>query len=142
MSQEFVIGMDGKAYQGPADTAIGSLTEIANIKDVTVSLEAGEADVTTRGNSGWRATAPTLRECTAEFEMLWKPADASFVAIKNAFLNGTTLAMAFLSGEQSSAGEGPLGNFAITNFTRSEPLEEGMTVSVTAKLSKFTQWIE
>jgi len=139
MPQEFVIGMNGKAYQGPADTALTSLTEITNIKDVSISMEAGEADVTTRGNSGWRATAPTLRECSAEFEMLWKPTDPSFTSIKNAFLTATTLSMAFLSEE---SGQGPLGNFAITNFSRNEPLEEGITVSVTAKLAKFVQWVE
>ena len=139
MPQDFVIGMNGKAYQGPAGTAIGSLVEITNIKDVSISMEAGEADVTTRGNSGWRATAATLRECSAEFEMLWKPTDVSFTAIKNAFLNATNLSMAFLSEE---SGQGPLGDFAVTNFSRNEPLEEGITVSVTVKLASFTQWIE
>jgi len=38
--------------------------------------QGGEADITTRGNSGWRATAPTLRECTVEFQMVWRPGDA------------------------------------------------------------------
>ena len=31
---------------------------------VEESFEAGEADITTRANQGWRATAPTLRECS------------------------------------------------------------------------------
>jgi len=30
------------------------------------------------------------------------------------------------------------GNFTVTNFSRSEPLEEGVTVSVTVKPSSFT----
>ena len=73
MAQEFLLGMNAKIYQGPAGSELSSLTEMGNVKDVTLTLEAGEADVTTRANQGWRATAPTLRECTAEFEMLWKP---------------------------------------------------------------------
>ncbi len=98
---------------------------------------------TTRANQGWRATAPTLRECTAEFEMLWKPGDAGFDAIKTAFLTSATVRLAVLTGARDASGvEGPLGDFSITNFSRNEPLEEGVTVSVTAKLATFDQWVE
>src|SRR5690554_3524738 len=143
MPQTFLLGMNAKIYQGPAGSAQGSLTEMDNVKDVTLTLEAGEADVTTRGNQGWRATAPTLRECTAEFEMLWKPGDAGFDAIKTAFLSSGTIRLAVLTGASNASGtEGPLGDFAITNFSRNEPLEEGVTVSVTAKLAVFEEWIE
>jgi hypothetical protein len=135
--------MNAKIYQGPTGTALASLTEMDNVKDVTLNLEAGEADVTTRANQGWRATAPTLRECTAEFEMLWKPGDTGFDAIKTAFLTSATIALAVLTGEKATSGtEGPRGDFSITNFSRSEPLEEGVTVSVTAKLAKFEEWVE
>ena len=82
---DFVLGMNAKIYQGAAGAPIGSLTEMSNVKDVTLTLEAGEADITTRANSGWRATAATLRECNLEFEMLWKTGDAGFEAIKTAF---------------------------------------------------------
>ena len=143
MAQEFLLGMNAKVYQGEAGAELTALTEMSNVRDVTLTLEAGEADVTTRANQGWRATAPTLRECTAEFEMLWKPGDEGFEAIKNAFLTAGTLRLAVLTGEQDASGtEGPLGDFSITNFSRSEPLEEGVTVSVTAKLAVFDQWVE
>ena len=143
MSQEFLLGMNAKIYQGASGGALATLTEMGNVRDVTLNLEAGEADVTTRGNQGWRATAPTLRECTAEFEMLWKPGDAGFDAIKTAYLTSGTLRLAVLTGESTASGtEGPLGDFSITNFTRSEPLEEGVTVSVTAKLAVFAEWVE
>ena len=116
---------------------------MGNVKDVTLTLEAGEADVTTRANQGWRATAPTLRECTAEFEMLWKPGDTGFDAIKTAFLTAATIRLAVLTGARDTTGsEGPMGDFSITNFSRSEPLEEGVTVSVTAKLAVFEEWVE
>lgn len=143
MADEFILGMNAKIYQGPTGTDLASLTEMSNVKDVTLNLEAGEADVTTRANQGWRATAPTLRECTAEFEMLWKPGDAGFDAIKTAFLTSATIALAVLTGDKAESGtEGPRGDFSITNFSRNEPLEEGMTVSVTAKLAKFEEWVE
>jgi len=143
MAEEFILGMNAKIYQGPTGSDLASLTEMSNVKDVTLNLEAGEADVTTRANQGWRATAPTLRECTAEFEMLWKPGDAGFDAIKTAFLTSATIALAVLTGDKAASGtEGPRGDFSITNFSRNEPLEEGVTVSVTAKLAKFEEWVE
>jgi hypothetical protein len=132
---DFILGMNAKIYYGTAGSTAD--TELTNVKDVTLSLEAGEADITTRANSGWRATAPTLRECSVEFEMVWKSTDAGFTAIKNAFLANNTVALLVLS---EANGEGIDGDFAITNFSRSEALEEAITVSVTAKLSTFREW--
>jgi hypothetical protein len=142
MPEEFLLGMNAKIYQGAAGALLAALTEMSNVKDVTLNLQAGEADVSTRGNQGWRATAPTLRECTAEFEMLWKPGDAGFDAVKTAFLTSSTIRLAVLTGAHDASGtEGPLGDFSITNFSRSEPLEEGVTVSVTAKLAVLDEWV-
>lgn len=141
---EFLLGMSGKIYYGTAGVALTSMTELTNARDVTLTLEAGEADVTTRANLGWRATAPTLREASAEFEMVWKPGEAGFEAIKDAYLANLTIELAILDGDKGDTGggwQGPKGSFSITSFSRSEPLEEAMIVSVSAKLSTFEQWV-
>ena len=39
----------------------GTVNEKQAIRDLSLNLEKGEADVTTRGNDGWRATLPTLK---------------------------------------------------------------------------------
>lgn len=149
MAKNFLLGMDAKLYYGTAPTtpetlaalSPSTLTELSNAKDVSLSMEAGEADITTRANSGWRATAPTLRECSVEFEMVWKPGDAGFAAVKAAFLSSGEIALAVLTEAHATVGaEGPVGNFTITNFSRNEALEEAITVSVTAKLSGFGSW--
>jgi len=143
MPQTFLLGMNAKIYQGASGAALNTLAEMGNVKDVSLNLEAGEADITTRANQGWRATAPTLREYTAEFEMLWRPGDTGFEAIKIAFLTASTLRLAVLTGASDASGtEGPLGDFSITNFSRNEPLEEAVMVSVTAKLAEFEEWVE
>ena len=132
------LGLEAKLYYGVAGAA--PTTELTNVKDVTLNLEAGEADVTTRGNAGWRATVGTLKSGTVEFEMVWDTADAGFAAIKNAYFNNTPIALAILDG---AAGEGLEADFAITNFSRKEALEEAITVSVTAKPTYSTrapQW--
>ena len=136
MATEFALGMNAKLYYGAAGAS--AATEMGNVKDVTLTLEAGEADITTRANQGWRATAPTLRECSVEFEMVWNPSDAGFTAIKTAFLAAGTIALKVLD---QAGGQGPDGDFAITSFTRNEALEEAVTVSVTAKLAVFRSWV-
>jgi len=142
----FVLGMNAGLYQGPAGaTSPTAMTEVDNVRDLTLTLEAGEADITTRGNSGWRATAPTLREATVEFQMVWRPGDPVFDAIKTAFLTAGTISLAVLDQKASLPGagaQGPIGDFAITNFSRGEALEEAIVADVTAKLSVFTAWYE
>jgi hypothetical protein len=115
--------------------------EIDNVRDLTLNLETGEADITTRANNGWRATAATLKDGSIEFEMLWDTGDAAFEALKEAWASSGEIALAAMDGPIAESGsEGLAGNFTVTNFSRSEPLEEGVTVSVTVKPSSFTQW--
>lgn len=127
------LGMDAKLfYKTGGQAGGGAWTEMTNVRDVTTNLEKGEADVTTRANAGWRATAPTLKEGTIEWEMVWDTADAGFTAVKDSYLNNTAIGLQILDG---AGGQGLQGDFAITNFSRSEPLEEAITVSVTAKVT-------
>jgi len=127
------LGMDAVLnFKSGGVGGAGSWVELANVKDVTLSLETGEADITTRANAGWRATVGTLKEASVEFEMVWDTADAGFTAIKDAFFNNAVIGLQVLDGP---AGEGLEADFSITNFSRSEQLEEALTVSITAKVT-------
>ena len=88
--------------------------------------------MTTRGNDGWRAIVATLKEASVEFEMVWDTADAGFDAIKDAYLANDIIGFQVLDGD---SGEGLQADFMITSFSRSEALEEAITVSVTAKVT-------
>ena len=128
------LGMEAKLYYDPAGVGGSSWSELANVKDLTLNLETGEADVTTRGNQGWRATVATLKDGSIEFEMVWDTADAGFTAIKDAYFNNALIGFAIMDGDIAVAGsQGLHADFSITNFSRNEPLEEAVTVSVTAK---------
>jgi hypothetical protein len=134
------LGMEAKLYHGPAGAT--ATTELTNVKDVTLNLESGEADVTTRANAGWRATVGTLKTGSVEFEMIWDSDDAGFAAIKDAYFGNTPIALAILDEEN---GEGLDADFSITSFSRKEALEEAITVSVTAKPTYSTRapaWVE
>jgi hypothetical protein len=130
------LGMEAKLYykvggQGGA----GGWVELTNVRDVTLTLETGEADVTTRANQGWRATVATLKEASVEFEMVWDTGDAGFTAIKDAYLNNDIIGLQVLDDTEPNGGQGLQADFMITTFSRSEALEEAITVSVTAKVT-------
>ena len=55
------LGYQAKAYINTSTTNTPSWTEISIIRNVTLNLEKGEADVTTRGAKGWKEVLPTLR---------------------------------------------------------------------------------
>ena len=128
-------GLDAKLYFCAA--GIGGTptwTELTNVKNVTLNLQKGEADVTTRANNGWKATAGTLKEGSIEFEMVWDTADAGFTAIKDAYFNNTTIGLAAMDGAVATTGsQGLWADCMIIDFSRDEPLEEALSVKVTAK---------
>ena len=129
--------LTNKDLESIVDTSDEWITRRTGIKERRISSN-GQGE-----NTSELATAASLKECSAEFEMVWKPGDAGFEALKDAWLNGTEIALAFLSDAyDNDNAEGPVGDWSITNFSRSEPLEEAIIVNVTAKLSKFDSWFD
>ncbi|MBI9017372.1 MAG: hypothetical protein JEZ07_08950 [Phycisphaerae bacterium] len=144
MAEQFKLGMKAKMYYGAAGVeTIATLTELSNVRDVTVNHETGEADITTRANNGFEATAATLKKCAIDFEMVYKPGgtDLGLDAVRDAWINNAPITLAALTDAHDAAGaEGPFGDFVITNFTRKESLAEAIIISVTAKLAKLVAY--
>lgn len=131
------LGLDAKLFRGVAGTT--GDTEVENVKDVTISLESGEADVTTRKTNGWRASAATLKEASLEFNILYDTEDEDYEAFATAYFNNQPIALFVSDGD----GNGLDADFSITGFTINQPLEEAMNVDVTAKPTASTrapQW--
>ncbi len=126
------LGLTCKLMRGAAGSQ--ATTEMTNVKDVTLNLETGEADVTTRAAKGWRVNAATLKEGSLEFGMNYDTDDEDCKEIMNAFLNGTALSFFVTDGE----GSGLDADFVITAFNIEQPLEEAVSVSVTAKPTMST----
>lgn len=120
----------------------GSWTEMPTVRDVTLNLEGSEADATRRGSGGWRAVLLAIQDAAVEFEMVWDTADAGFAAMRDSFLNRAPVGLQVLD---ANDGEGLQADFQVMSFTRNEPLEEVITVSVTAKPTYSAtppSWIE
>jgi len=128
-----VLGLDAKLFRGVAGNT--AATEMKNVKDVTLNIESGEADVTTRKAQGWKMSVATLKSGSVEFTMNYDTADADFLALQSAFFSNTPLAFFISDGH----GNGLDADFTILNFNHSQPLEEAITVSVTIKPTDSTR---
>jgi hypothetical protein len=140
------LGKDAKLYFCTA--GIGGApdwAELVNVKNVSTNLQKGEADVTTRGNNGWKASVGTLKEGSIEFEMIWDEEDAGFTAVEEAYFNDTPLGIAVMTGPIDQAGsKGLWADCAVLDFSRDESLEEAITVKVTVKPTysvNAPQWV-
>ena len=132
-----VLGMNAKLYRNTGTYASPTWEEIDNVRDVTLSLETGEADVTTRAAAGWRQSISTLRDAGLEFELLWDSGGEHFEAVKDAYMAGSNIEFLVLDGDSATSGsQGLRAEMAVMSFSRNEALEEALTVSVSAKPSK------
>ena len=121
--------------------ALATWLEMTNVRDVNLPIEVGEADVSTRATS-WRQVLPTLMDAGITFQMMWDSDDAGMVAVRDACLNRTEIAMAVMDDDIEATAEGLASNFSVFGFSRNEPLEEGVTVDITIKPSSYTEWYE
>jgi len=128
------LGLDARLYRNTGSPGSLLWVLVENVRDLTLNLEAGEADVTTRGNDAWRASLGTIKDASIEFEMVWDTEDFHFVVLKDAFFSGEPVELLVMDGEAGSPeSQGLQAMCQIMGFTRSEALEEAMTVSITAK---------
>ena len=123
------LGLDAKLFRGTAGTQ-GTI-EVTNVKDVSLSLESGEADVTTRKAKGWKLSVATLKEASLEITILYDTEDEDFLAFKEAYFSYTPLSLFVTDGDTTAHGLD--ADFSVTGFTVDQPLEEAVTVKVTAK---------
>jgi hypothetical protein len=139
-----VLGLDAVLWIADSSGSggiAGTYIEMTNARNVTLSLETAEADVTTRANSGWRATTPTLKDASVEFEMIYDTADAGFTEVQEAFLDDADVWVKVLDGTtrttggvgDHTTGDGLVAKCRVTNFSINQSLEEAVTVSVSLK---------
>jgi len=137
------LGLDAKLYIDDESTYVTpSWSEVTNCKDLTLSLEKNEFDVTVRGNNGWRAMVSVLKDATLEFSMIWDTDDVNFQLIKDAFFAvaapTNTVNIAAMDGDITVAGsEGLRSLMIVSSFTRNEKLEEALTVDVKLRPTYF-----
>ena len=132
------LGLKAKLYRNTGTYGSPVWNEVPNVKDVTLSIEKGDADVTTRGNDGWRAQLGTLKSASIEFEMVWDTADADHTAFHTAFLADTAIEFAVMDGKIIAdsgveASQGLRATCSIFKFSRKEALESAIMTEISLK---------
>lgn len=148
----FILGKNGKLYVNDtlfsatnatpsALNTANAFDEYTNCRDVTISTDTEEVDITTRATSGFKATVATLKDSTIEFEAIWKTGDAGFDIIRTAWENSSEIAVMAMDGAYATSGNsGLIGNFTVPGFSREEPIGDVMRVRVTLKGSSRIEW--
>lgn len=129
-----VLSENAKLYHNTADYTTPTWSEITNVKDVTLSMEKDETDVTTRGSGGFKEFVDGLIDGSVEWNMIWDTADTAFTAIQEAFFNKTAIEFLVLDGDEGTAGsQGLRATCMVKNFSRNESLGEALTVDVSVR---------
>lgn len=129
------VGFEGFLYYDE-EGAGGTPTwlHVPNVQDLSLPLEADEAEVSTRGGGGWKQYLQGLKDASIEWSMVWDPEDTAVQAFLTAFLSGGVIGLAVMDGPVANVGsEGLWLDVVITGFNKDEALSEGQTVAITAK---------
>jgi hypothetical protein len=126
------VGLSCKLFRNTGTYGVPVWTEITITRDVTLALEAGEAEANSRANT-FREYLQALKDAGIEFDALYDSADTGFIALKDAYFNNTTLDVVALDGAAATGAEGLRIICIVTNMSRNEPLEETVTNNFTLK---------
>lgn len=136
------VAINHKLFRNSGTYGSPTWNEIVSTRDITISDNYAEADVSRRGE-GLKQTEPSLREITIDFEMVWDTADEDFAALYTAYAAKTLVELAYADGAIGTLGTVASGGTAdvqafrvsckIVKWEKSLPLEGAATVSITAK---------
>lgn len=113
--------------------------EIAGVMSCTPIIEDTEAGFNTRDMRGFEAFDQGIRRWHLDCELVWDPTIVSFQAVRDAYLNRTTIALGILDGPVGTSGsQGPGGTYVVTRFSRVEEHGEVMKAEVSFRMTRHT----
>lgn len=128
------VGLSQYLYINSATYGSPTWGAVPIVKDCKIPMAADEADVSTRGNGGWKASKQALKSMSFEFQIVYDPGAATFETLRDAFLNGTALDLwASDLAEDAEDAQGPRAVCEVFKFDKSENLGDPVMVDVVAK---------
>lgn len=124
------VGFDGTAFYGAA--LANPATPIDRIRDVSVEISSGDAESKDRA-SAWTERLTAMREGSATFGLTYDGANTAQIALLTNIMARTVTSLKFLD---ATAGKGIYGDFVLTSFKRTFPLEGSASVEVKADMAK------
>jgi len=126
-------GLDCKLFYGTAGSQ--AATELTNCQDLNIELDHEEFDATSRASGGWEEVELGMKRGTLNWTMIQDSADAAYLAVEDAFMNKTALALFITRGD----GKGLDADFKITKFSEKQPLRGAVVIDVSARPSRSTR---
>lgn len=124
-----VLSENAKLYYNTGTYGSPTWSLISNVKDVTLSLEKDEVDVTTRASGGFKEYVDGLIDASINFSMLWDTGNVAFTALQTAFFAKTAVELLVCDGVYSVTGtQGLKAACMVKTFSRGENLGEALTV--------------
>ncbi|HEX8322488.1 MAG TPA: hypothetical protein VF595_01125 [Tepidisphaeraceae bacterium] len=116
-------------------TALTSLAPIGSITgDLTSDLSNNTSVLNTRASaqSGYEANVFGLKKGTTKFKMVWDTSDPTFGIFFDAWNEQTEVFFAALDAAKTADGaQGPAGNWLVSDFQKTEPVDGVQMVDVT-----------
>ena len=124
--------------------ALATWVEITLVKDLTLDHAREDHEATTRGSGDYIETAKGMVEAGVEFGMKHLPGNAGFDALRDAWIAGTTVAMAIMDGDIATSGSEGLCANMVVDMKRAEPVRGEMDYAVTIKPGEdsYSAWYE
>jgi hypothetical protein len=138
------VGLEAKAYRNTGTYAAPAWDELRFVRDVNIPLKKGQADLSARGVK-WRLKKGTMIDLDLTFDAVYDASDADFTALRDAFLEGTDIDLAFFEADIATNGnQGLRGMFQVTQFGKTEKLEEGQHIEIVVSpaytLTQYPKW--
>lgn len=125
---DFQLGLAGKLYYAAAGVE-PTTAEIINVRDAKQSFKVGISESSSR-ISTFKNKKANLGEGDASFTVVYDGTDLGHVALRDAVLGGTQLALKFL-GEDLS---GFWGTYSLSSMDCNQPLTDGQSIDFKADL--------
>jgi len=132
-----VLSENAKLFRNTGTFASPTWDEITLVKDLSISLDKDETDVTTRGSGGFKEFVDGMIDASLEFSMLYDDTDTDFTALRTAFFAKTNVEVLVLDG--AATGDGSTGNqglrarMMVKSMTRNENLGEALMMDFTLR---------
>jgi hypothetical protein len=144
---QYRLGENGKIYYtaslATSMTYTLPTTTADNVKDVKVGAKTDTPQYDTRA-SKVKQYAASMQDLNVTFAIKVPGAgttDAAYTAFRDAWKNGTEIAVYALTDDKSITGaEGPAGNFIVADFSIEEGNGTVQFASVEIKPSSFNSW--
>jgi hypothetical protein len=103
---------------------------VGKARDVQASFETTLADASTRDGNGYRGKCPALSGCSLTIDQLWVEDDTALLAIEQAWLNKTRVAITLVD---ETGGKGWSFYGYVGTLDKGEPLDDVQTLGCSAE---------